>query len=106
MNAMSEFPNTQQEEQAAIAKLEADFKLQKAAFLKDQYPDADTRIERVMRFHAMFKKYRFKIQEAIVADYGNHPVEATDLFESASMMGRAEYAAKNVKKWELYPKVT
>ncbi len=99
MKSVVKFPDSKAETTKAIDALDEAFARQKAAFLKDQYPDADTRIERVSLFIDMFKKYRVEVQEALTADYGNNPKASADLFDSGVMIGRAEYAIKNIKRW-------
>lgn len=53
-----------EQDNAAIVKLNQDFATVKAAFIKDQYPSLDTRIERIRRIQGMFMKYRSEMHSA------------------------------------------
>jgi coniferyl-aldehyde dehydrogenase len=86
-------------DETVIKELARVFKLQKAAFLADQYPTAAVRIERMERIPAMLKKNRARILAALDEDFGGHSSQAGDLLEIVSMIDRAQYNAKNVKKW-------
>ncbi|MEM9724224.1 MAG: aldehyde dehydrogenase family protein [Pseudomonadota bacterium] len=84
---------------AAIQKLDRDFAAQKAAFLKDQYPSLETRVERVLKIRDLFAKHFKDIRAAVRADYGVHPSPSADLFETAGPIARAEAVAAHLEQW-------
>ncbi len=82
-----------------ITQLNKLFELQKKAFQLDPYPSVEVRIERIKRIPPMLKKYRSKIHAALDQDFGGHSDKASDLLEIIGLMDRAEFIAKNVKRW-------
>lgn len=85
--------------ESPIQRLERVFKLQKAAFANDMFPSAEARIGRMSRIVPMLYKYRSKIHEALAADFGSHPREATDITEILSMVERVQFNCANVHQW-------
>ena len=96
METMLETSNT---DQIVIAELERIFRIQKEAFLKDPYPSAKRRIERMQKVPKMLRKYRSQILAALHKDFGGHSEQAGDLLEILGMFERTEYNCKQVKKW-------
>jgi coniferyl-aldehyde dehydrogenase len=89
------------DDNVAIATLRAAFMGQKSAFLKDPYPDLETRRAHLESLIAMMIGYRERIVAAMHADFGQHPTPATDLIEVLGMAGRARHAIDNLATWML-----
>src|SRR5437763_16504742 len=83
----------------AIAELEQIVERQRAAFLADPSPSLDGRRELLGALAGMVMTHRTAIQEAMSADFGVHPTEATDLIEVLGVAGRAAYAAERLEAW-------
>lgn len=84
---------------AAIAVLHEAFQRQKAAFLKDPDPALETRRAHLTALIGMMIGYRELIVEAMHADFGHHPVGATNLIEVLGMVGRAQHALDHLEEW-------
>lgn len=86
-------------EDLASKRLKRIFKLQQEAHLKNPNPSIESRKELMNRIPDMVRKYRSKIKEGLVADFGSHSEETTDLFEIVASFDRAQYYTSNLKKW-------
>src|ERR1700736_331215 len=84
---------------AAIAELEQIVQRQRAAFLKDPSPSLQERKELLGALAMMIMGHRAQIEQALSADFGVHPVLATDLIEVLGVAGRAVYAAEQLASW-------
>jgi len=84
---------------AAIKRLEESFALQKKAFLKDQSPSLETRMERVGKVAGMMMSHRQEIRDALNADFGSHPDGASDLIECLGPVGRVQHVLQNLATW-------
>lgn len=80
-------------------RLDRIFHLQKEAFLRNQHPSAEQRMELMQRVPGMLRKYRQQIHVALDADFGGHSHEQSDLLEILGMFDRAKFNIQNVKKW-------
>jgi coniferyl-aldehyde dehydrogenase len=86
-------------DQAAIAELRAAFAAQRAAFHTDRYPSVAERKARVGKLIEMLLSHREPISTALSADFGSHPVPASDLIEVLGPVGRAKYVLENLEDW-------
>lgn len=84
---------------AAIKQLEEALALQKAAFLKNQYPSIDERKANIGKIPGMVLANREAIREALSKDFGNHPNASSDLIEVLGVAGRAAYVISQLDKW-------
>ena len=84
---------------AAIEALHSSFQAQKAAFLRDPRPSAETRRDRVHAVAAMALENRLRIREAVVEDFGSHPALFADMVETLGVAGRAAFAAEHLEEW-------
>jgi coniferyl-aldehyde dehydrogenase len=84
---------------AAIAELHATFKAQRAAFHADRQPSLDERRARIGRLVEMLLGNRERISAALSADFGCHPVPASDLIEVLGPVGRAKYVLERLEEW-------
>jgi coniferyl-aldehyde dehydrogenase len=84
---------------AAIAELHAAFKAQRAAFHADRQPSLDERRARIGRLIEMLLGHRERISAALSADFGCHPVPASDLIEVLGPVGRAKYVLERLDDW-------
>jgi coniferyl-aldehyde dehydrogenase len=84
---------------AAIAELDAAFKAQRAAFHADRQPSLDERRARIGRLIEMLLGNRARISAALSADFGCHPVPASDLIEVLGPVGRAKYVLDRLEDW-------
>ncbi len=83
----------------AIVRLHAAVARQRAAFLNDPYPAAETRRDRLRAIIGMMVRYRSRIVAAMNADFGHHPTAATELSEVLGMVGRAQHAIDRLEDW-------
>ncbi len=83
----------------AITELHRLHTAQKAAFLADPYPDADTRTAHLAALAGMIMGHREQIRAAMSADFGVHPELFTDLVEVLGVAGRAAYAIEQLSTW-------
>jgi coniferyl-aldehyde dehydrogenase len=83
----------------AIAELHAAFKAQRAAFHADRQPSLDERRARIGRLIEMLLGNRERISAALSADFGCHPVPASDLIEVLGPVGRAKYVLERLEDW-------
>src|SRR5262249_57691796 len=81
----------------AIAELHAAFKAQRAAFHTDRQPSLDERRMRIARLIEMLLGNRERISAALSADFGCHPVPASDLIEVLGPVGRAKYVLERLQ---------
>src|SRR2546423_1296484 len=84
---------------AAVAELQEIVERQRAAFLDDPYPSLEHRQELLQALAGMVMGHRMQIREAMSADFGVHPTQATDLIEVLGVAGRAAYAAERIETW-------
>jgi coniferyl-aldehyde dehydrogenase len=83
----------------AIAELHEIVERQRAAFLEDPFPSLEERLGLLQAVAGMVMGHRAQIQEAMSADFGVHPTQATDLIEVLGVAGRAAYAAERLEGW-------
>lgn len=84
---------------AAIKALHSSFQAQKAGFLRDPSPSAETRRNRVLAVATMTLENRLRIREAVVEDFGSHPALFADMVETLGVAGRAAFAAERLEEW-------
>ena len=82
-----------------IAELHEIVERQRAAFLADPFPSLEERLGLLQSVAGMVMGHREQIQEAMSADFGVHPTQATDLIEVLGVAGRAAYAAERLAAW-------
>jgi coniferyl-aldehyde dehydrogenase len=85
--------------EAAITELHAAFKAQRAAFHADRQPSLEERRTRIGRLVEMLLGHRERISAALSADFGCHPVPASDLIEVLGPVGRAKYVLDRLEDW-------
>ena len=73
----------------AIAELHRLHAVQRAAFLADPYPAAETRKGHLAALAGMVIGHRDDIRAAMSTDFGVHPELFTDLVEVLGVAGRA-----------------
>jgi coniferyl-aldehyde dehydrogenase len=83
----------------AIAELHRLHAVQRAAFLADPHPDADTRKGHLAALAGMVMGHRDDIRAAMSTDFGVHPELFTDLVEVLGVAGRAAYAIEQLDAW-------
>lgn len=83
----------------AIVSLRDAFKLQRAAFAADRSPSLGERRSRLGQLIVMLMTYRQRVAEALIRDFGSHPVPASDLIEVLGVVGRAQYAMEHLEEW-------
>ena len=84
---------------AAIDHLHESFAAQRAAFLADQSPGLDVRLERINAVAEMVLAHRLDIRAALSSDFGSHPPLFADMVETLGMAGRAAFVAENLPGW-------
>src|SRR3954465_15167283 len=84
---------------AAVAELQEIVERQRAAFLEDPSPTLEQRQGMLQALAGMIMGHRMQIREAMSADFGVHPTQATDLIEVLGVAGRAAYAAERLETW-------
>ena len=87
------------DEHGAIAALRIAFEAQRAAFAADRNPTLNERSARLHALIGMMVGNRERISAAIAADFGAHPVPASDLIEVLGVVGRAQYVLENLEAW-------
>src|SRR4051812_41921541 len=97
--ALIEHETVTTDDAQAIAELEQIVERQRAAFLADPYPSLEERLALLQALAGMVMGHRTQIQEAMSADFGVHPTQATDLIEVLGVAGRAGYAAERLETW-------
>ncbi|MCG2750340.1 MAG: aldehyde dehydrogenase family protein [Desulfobacteraceae bacterium] len=83
----------------AIARLRRVFEIQKTAFRDNPFPGLEQRLELLGALADMMLRNRIRIQEAMVADFGCHPAQFSDLVECLGVAGRAGFVAENLAEW-------
>src|SRR4051794_39539472 len=84
---------------AAVAELQEIVERQRVAFLEDPSPTLEQRQGMLQALAGMIMGHRMQIREAMSADFGVHPTQATDLIEVLGVAGRAAYAAERLEAW-------
>lgn len=84
---------------AAIQRLSRAFAAQRAAFALQPYPSAEVRRRRIAAIPPMMERHRARIAEALAADFGSHPVGASDVIEVGGPIARAQHALDNLDRW-------
>ena len=82
-----------------IVQLRAAFEVQKQAFARDRNPDLAERRSRLEKLIGMMMDYRERISAALIADFGAHPVPASDMIEVLGVVGRAHYVLEHIEQW-------
>ncbi|ETD31001.1 aldehyde dehydrogenase family protein [Williamsia sp. D3] len=73
--------------------------LQRAAFLRDGIPDAQTRIDRIVRLQALLLDNAEELAEALNADFGTRPRELSMAADIAGCMIDLSHQKRYVTKW-------
>ena len=88
-----------EDDRNAIAALHVAFEAQRAAFAHDRNPSLAERNARLQALIGMMIGNRERISTAIAADFGAHPVPASDLIEVLGVVGRAQYVLEHLEEW-------
>jgi len=99
MSIVQQDTTTQHDDAAAIEELREMVERQRSAFLAAPFPTLDERRELLGALAGMVVGHRTQIEEAMSADFGVHPVAATDLLEVLGVAGRAAYAIEQLEQW-------
>ncbi len=86
-------------DEAAIADLHTAFEAQRRAFAADRHPTLQVRRERLQALMGMMVAGRDRISAALTADFGVHPVGASQLIEVLGVVGRAQHVLDNLEAW-------
>lgn len=73
--------------------------IQKAAFLRDGIPDADTRIDRINRLGQMLLDHADELTEALNADFGTRPRDLSIAADVAGCMVDIAHQRRSAEKW-------
>lgn len=73
--------------------------IQRAAFLRDGIPDANTRIDRITRLAALLLDHADEIAEALEADFGSRPRELSIAADIAGCQIDLADQRRHVAKW-------
>ena len=84
---------------AAITQLELALAIQKRAFLKSQCPPVDELKTHVRKIAKMVVANKDAIRQAMIEDFGWHPIALTDMIEVYGVAHRAEYVLSQMEKW-------
>ncbi len=87
------------QDSVSIEKLEKTFKAQRRAFAADRNPDFTERRRRLEALMGMMAGNRERISAALTADFGAHPVTASDIIEVLGVLGRAQYVLEHLEEW-------
>ena len=88
-----------EDDRDAIAALHVAFEVQRTAFAQDRNPSLAERTARLQTLIGMMIANRERISTAIAADFGAHPVPASDLIEVLGVVGRAQYVLDHLEEW-------
>ena len=81
------------------AELDRLFEQQKAAFLADNNPPYEQRMEWLQAMEKMMVDLRQPIRDALGRDFDSHPELITDLFETGGVLGRCRNAMVHLQEW-------
>ena len=84
---------------AAIAELDTAFAASRRAFHAERRPSVAERRRRIEALIQMMLDNRERISAALSADFGAHPVPASDLIEVLGVVGRAQYVLQHLEEW-------
>jgi coniferyl-aldehyde dehydrogenase len=98
-SSSSAVPQSSTGDESAIAALHSAFAAQRRAFHNDRQPSLEERKARIGRLVEMLLGHRERIGAALIADFGSHPVPASDLIEVLGPVGRAKYALDRLEDW-------
>lgn len=79
--------------------LEELLEIQRAAFLRDGLPDANTRIDRIARLGSLLLDNSEEITAALAADFGSRPQELSIAADVAGCMIDLTHQLHSAKKW-------
>ena len=83
----------------AIAELDTALAASRRAFNADRAPSLAERRRRIEALIQMMLANREQISAALSADFGSHPVPASDLIEVLGVVGRAHYVLQQLEEW-------
>lgn len=72
---------------------------QKEAHLKDGFPSAAIRVDRLDRAIGLLVDFQGEIEEALATDFGHRSRDASRFTDVSSSISALKHARKNVKKW-------
>ena len=75
------------------------YHLQKKAFLLDQYPEYQSRKEKIQRLYSVFLHYEAELIEAVSQDFGHRSNNETWLSEIFQVTGTIKYVLKHLRSW-------
>lgn len=74
-------------------------KLQKTAYLHDQVPSANERIDRLAALREVLSRYQDEIATAINEDYSSRSIHETKIGELLTCLDHIDYYTKNLAQW-------
>lgn len=83
----------------SIADLDTALAASRRAFNADRHPSVAERRLRIGALIEMMLENRERISAALSADFGSHPVPASDLIEVLGVVGRANYVLQHLEEW-------
>ena len=75
------------------------FRKQRAAWLKNPYPDYETRVENLKKLEAILVDNQDAIAEAISQDFGNRAIQESKLVDVFLPLDGLRYCRKNLRRW-------
>jgi len=75
------------------------FAKQKAAFLANNNPSYDQRMEWLRSLEKMMVDLRNPLRESMANDFDSHSPLITDMFETGGVLGRCRHAQASLKEW-------
>ncbi|HEY9313874.1 aldehyde dehydrogenase family protein [Williamsia sp.] len=87
------------EKSADTLSLQALLELQRAAFLRDGIPDAQTRIDRINRLQSLLLNHAEELAEALNEDFGTRPRELSMAADVAGCMVDLAHQKKHLTSW-------
>jgi len=75
------------------------FDRQRSAFLADNHPSLDQRLQRLRSLEQMLLDLRYDIRAAISEDFSVHSPAITDIFETGGVLSRNRYIQQHLADW-------
>ena len=84
---------------ADIQKLHDTLQAQKIAYLRNQVPTAQERLERLKALRGVISQYQDDLAYAISQDYSNRSIHETKIGEVMTCLDHIDYYSKNLTQW-------
>lgn len=81
------------------AEMAAALARQKAAHIREGFPNADLRIDRLNRAIGLLVDFQEDIEQALIKDFGHRSADASRFTDVSSSISALKHARKNVAKW-------